>query len=110
MSKADSKHYIARLVVTDNHVPQKTGILTYVIELQMMLQGIILNEKPDFVGRFRLQPAMLDVEYLVEKSAYMESQTGLFLRSQSIRILVVIYPSLAGECEFQLVTIIFDVF
>ena len=28
----------------------------------------------------------------------------------SIRILVVIYPSLAGECEFQLVTIVFDIF
>ena len=71
-----------------------------------MIQAELLDMQSDSVGGFLLQVALLDIQYFVEKLAYMEAQTHFFLLGKGLRILVFEDPSATGSTEFQLVTIV----
>ena len=84
-------------------------MLTDVEECKSVIQSIFLDEKTDFVRRFRLKVAVLDVKYLIEEAAYMEAETILFLLRKNLCIFVIKDPTALREGELQLVTIICSV-
>ena len=41
-----------------------------------MCKGVLFGKKADFVGRFRLKPAFLKIQHLVEEFAHMEAKAA----------------------------------
>ena len=73
-----------------------------------MGQRILAAEKADVVARGSLQPAMLNVEHLVEHTGHMEAQTALLVKLAVFVSpqIIIGEPSHRGEGVFQLVAVI----
>jgi hypothetical protein len=82
-------------------------ILTYVIESEAVTYGVILYEQAKGIGRLPLEPAVVDVEDLVEKLADVESKAAALAVRKGSRIFGREYPSFIGGAEFQLVTVFY---
>ena len=79
MIETYNQHDVSCLCRSDEHIAQESGVLTNIEEGQVMLEGIVPDEKPDFVGRGGLEVAVLNVKHLVEEASDMESQSEFLL-------------------------------
>ena len=100
------QHHVSLLVVADYNVAHISLVLAYVVEFKAVLNGVILYEKTDFVGRGVLQPAVLYVEHAVEVSAHVKTEANSLIFRQLLNIYGVFEPTSAAEGEFQFVTVI----
>ena len=77
-----------------------------VIEGEPVRISIISHSQTDRVAGLGLQGAVLDIEHLVEELRDMETKGTLFW----LDIVGIGAPGTGGECEFQLIAIVVDVF
>jgi hypothetical protein len=70
-----------------------------------MLYGQLFSGGSDLVGGIRLEPAMMDIDGLIESAGFMEAQDILFIRDFAIDFFFG-QPSAIGEREFEFIAVI----
>ena len=70
-----------------------------------MGEGVILYKTADFVGRGGLEPALADIEHLVEKLAHVVAQAAFFGRGEGLRIFAGKDPSALREGKLEFVAV-----
>ena len=107
MIEAHYQHYVTFFVGPDYHVAQKASMVSYVEKSETVLHSIFLYEKPDGIRRVFLKSAFLYVQYLVEKSSDVESESASVAFGNGIGILPGLNPSSVRKGEFQFVPVIY---
>ena len=93
VEEAHYHHQVARVGRADEHIPDIAHVLTDVKEIQTVFDSILLDEKPDVIGRILLKVAVLDVQHLVEELTYVESKSHTVVLRNALNVLVLQQPS-----------------
>ncbi len=103
-------HQVASGGGADDEVAQQPFLLARVVEVEVVIDGVLLAEEPDVVARGRLQPAVLDIQDLIEHAGHVETETTV-LEELALLLpfhILVGQPQHRGEGVFQRVAVVLD--
>ena len=109
-AETEHEHVLAGGSGAYDHRTQETPVLAQIVETQSMVDGVLLDEQADGIGRFALQMAFPDVQHLVEEAADMESQSKPLRVGQRAEILAREEPATIGKGVFQFVAVMVGLF
>ena len=98
-------HHFARRSGAHHQVAHQPLVRPGVVERVAVFQTETLGFQPDGIRRFGLQPALADVEHLVEHAGDVEPRSGFGLDVAPGSHLLTGEPAPVGEGEFELVAV-----
>ena len=98
-------HHLARRSRADDHVAHQPPVFAGVVERVAVFDAEASGLGADVIRRIGLEPALVDVQHLVEHVGNMESERGRGIEVRPALHLFARQPAAVGEGEFEFVAV-----